>query len=98
MKVSEITSLLKKHGFIKLTPEQALDENYNPDKSYFKYDGNLNIKINDKLGFEILAKKNDIGLGLYIKGYIDENGDAHQNGTYWPELFFTELIKEIENA
>ena len=100
MKISEITTLLKKHGFRKLTEDEVFNQGLeHTPKSYYKYNGDLNINIDgDALGYAIVAKKNDIGLGRFIKSYRDENGDICETGTYWEQLMIPEMIKDITNV
>ena len=98
MKLSEITALLRKNKFRHLTPDEVLYENCETAPySYYKYRGDLHVNIgnDDMLGFAIIAKKNDIGLGRYIYSYRDEYGDIHEVGTYYPELFFEKILKWI---
>lgn len=91
MKLSEITTLLKRKGFTKLTPEEALDGNRCAEpKTFFKYKGELHINCGDE-GFAIIPKSRDIGLGLYE--YSDNEGNM--TGTYYPELFFPKLMQAI---
>lgn len=93
MKQSEVIALLKKHGYKKLTVEEALDDGRCAEsKTYFKNNGNLCINTG-RMGFNLLAKKNDLGMGIYE--YSDENKDMHYTTK---DIFFSMLEKEVTTS